>query len=244
MATGLLRFRGNPVTSVSELFALQELDLAIAADRAAIADIESRLDEPEELTEARALLVERQVELREAEHAFKEREFEADELKNKIEPLEKKLYQGTLPPKELEDLQADIDSLKRRRNTLEDQALEAMEALEQAQKGHEESDRAVGDLAEQYGVEREDMGARRSELESEIARLEEQRAQDAGEVDPSLLRLYEELRSTRAGRAVAKVEGGACQGCRISLPMNVQQRARAGNAVVQCPSCERILYMT
>jgi predicted nucleic acid-binding Zn-ribbon protein len=35
-----------------------------------------------------------------------------------------------------------------------------------------------------------------------------------------------------------------CQGCRISLPMSVLQRARTGVSVVQCVSCERILLLT
>jgi predicted nucleic acid-binding Zn-ribbon protein len=37
--------------------------------------------------------------------------------------------------------------------------------------------------------------------------------------------------------------GGACSGCRISLPMNLIQRAR-GDELVQCVNCERILYVT
>jgi predicted nucleic acid-binding Zn-ribbon protein len=231
------------VTSISDLYGLQELDLAVAADRAAIADIDSRLDEPEELTEARAAHRSAQEALRGAEHEFKESEFQADELKTKIEPLEKKLYQGTMPPKELEALQADIDSLKRRRSTLEDAALAAMDALEQAQQQASEAEQHVNQLIEQYGAEQEDMGQRRQEIEAEIARAEQERELAATEIDPSLLKLYETLRTNKGGRAVAKLEGGACQGCRISLPMNVQQRARAGATVVQCPSCERILYM-
>ena len=242
MASGLLR--GNPVTSISELYALQELDLAIAADRAAIADLDSRTDEPEELVEARETFRTSQETLRAAEHKFKESEFEADELRRKIDPLEQKLYKGAVTaPKELEDLQADIDSLKRRRSTLEDQALAAMDALESAQQQFTDAEQRVHTLAEQYGVEREDMGVRRQEIDAEIARLGQEREEAAAEIDPALMALYEKLRANKGGRAVAKLEGGACQGCRISLPMNVQQRARAGATVVQCPSCERILYM-
>lgn len=232
------------MTSISELFALQELDLAIAADRAAIEDIAARLDEPEELVEARQLLVQGKEELREAEHQFKESEFAADELKRKIEPVEKKLYQGSVTnPKELGDLQADVESLRRRRSELEDKALGAMDALEQAQQRAAEADRTLGELAEQHGVEREDMGARTGELEAELSKLLQERESAAAEIDPSLLRLYDVLRTNKGGRAVAKVVGGACQGCRISLPMNVMQRARAANEIVQCPSCERILYV-
>lgn len=232
------------MTSIPELFALQEVDLAIEAGRAAIDDIASRLDEPEELVEARGLLVQAKEELRAAEHRFKESEFAADELKRKIEPVERKLYQGSVTnPKELGDLQADLDSLRRRRSELEDKALAAMDALEQAQQQLTDADGKLGELAEQHGVEREDMGARTVALEEELSNLERERESAAAEIDPSLMRLYEILRANKAGRAVAKVVGGACQGCRISLPMNVLQRAKAANETVQCPTCERILYV-
>jgi len=40
------------------------------------------------------------------------------------------------------------------------------------------------------------------------------------------------------------VEQGLCQGCRISLPMSIVQKARAGVGLVQCVSCERILLVS
>ncbi len=43
MVTGPLLFRGDPMTSVAELYALQEVDLALAANRAALAEVDSLL---------------------------------------------------------------------------------------------------------------------------------------------------------------------------------------------------------
>ena len=231
--------------SVAELYALQELDLALEASRAALTDTQSRLGESEEVVEARDAARQRQDELRAAEKVFKEREWEADELRRKIEPLEQRLYQGKVQnPKELQDLQQDIESLKRRRGELEDRALEAMEALEQAQQALAEAQRVLQDLETASLAEQEELRRREVELTQEIATLEERRAEQESGVNGSLLRLYNELIATRQGRAVAKVEGGACQGCRISLPMNLLQRARSGTDVVQCSSCERILYVS
>lgn len=245
MTAGPLLKRGDPVPSLDELYALQELDLALGSARAALAEAEARLGEPEELAEVRRTAAQRQEELREAEKRFKEREWEADELRRKIEPLEKRLYQGTVQnPKELEDLQRDVESLKRRRSELEDRALEAMEALEQAQQAFADAERELQEAEERSRAEQEELRGRRAGLEAEIVTLEPQRSQQASGIDERLLRLYDHLSATRQGRAVAKVEGGACSGCRISLPMNLLQRARSGNELVQCSSCERILYVS
>ncbi|MER3420422.1 MAG: hypothetical protein C4290_07815, partial [Chloroflexota bacterium] len=80
------------------------------------------------------------------------------------------------------------------------------------------------------------------ELQERRERLHKQRLAHAGRVPPQFLALYERLRSIKRGQAVARIERGVCAGCRITLPTTVQQRARAGAQVLQCPSCERILY--
>lgn len=245
MTASTLLFREGHVSRVSELYALQEIDLALDADRAAIEDAASHLDEPEELANARVVLAERQEALHAAERLYKDQEYEADQVMAKIQPLEKKLYQGNVVnPKELQDLQHDIDSLKRRRSELDDQALSAMERLEVAQAAHAEAEQELARIAAEHGADVEDATSRTSRLEEEVAELERQRAEQAAAIDaPQLLQLYDRLREGRQRGAVAKVVGGACQGCRISLPMNLIQRARGGHDIVQCSSCERILYV-
>lgn len=233
------------MTSIAELYALQELDLALEADRATLTDVESRLGEQEELVEARRTAAEQEAALRAAEKEFKEREWNTDELQKKIEPLERRLYEGRIAnPKELEDLQQEVDSLKRRHSELEDQALEAMEGLEEAQRAVAEAERRLQQITDDSAAEQAELRGRQASLNEAIGALEGRRTEEGGRIDGELLRLYDQLRTTRQGRAVAKVEGGACQGCRISLPINLVQRARSGSDVVQCSSCERVLYVS
>ena len=245
MAASTLLFREGRVTPVAELYALQEIDLALDADRAAVEEAAARLDEPGEIAAARERLAERQEALHAAERLFKDQEAEADQVAAKIEPLEKRLYHGTiLNPKELDDLQRDIESLKRRRSELEDAALTAMEALEGAQAAAAGAEAELRELVAHHGSDAEAAGRRKAELEAEIADLERRRAEQAASTDAPLLELYDRLLANRQRRAVAKVVGGACQGCRITLPMNLIQRARSSNEIVQCSSCERILYVS
>ena len=233
------------MTSIADLYRLQEVDLALQSARDDLTDVQSRLGEPEELIEVRHAAEERQEAQRVAEKDFKEREWEADEQQRKIEKPEQKLYEGKVSnPKELEDLQKDVESLKRRRIVLDDEAFAAMERLDEAERGLAEAQRHLEELTGTTGVEQDELRARQSTLEGEIASLEGQRAELAAGGDEVLLDRYDELRAGRQGQAVAKVQGGSCQGCRILLPVNLIQRARAGDEVVQCNNCERILYVT
>ena len=245
MAAGPLPSRGTLMTSIAELYALQETDLELASDRASLADVQSRLGDSEELEAAKAEADEKDATLRAAEKHFKEQEFEADELRKKIEPVEEKLYTGRVTiPKELADLQKELESLKRRLNGLEDKALEAMDAQEQAQQAAAQAHQDVNSLDASYLAEQEELRRQLANLESSIAALGGQRVEQSEQIDADMLQLYDRLAATRQGRAVAKVAGGACQGCRISLPQNVLQRARSRANLVQCSSCERILYVS
>jgi hypothetical protein len=233
------------MNSVVELYRLQEADLALETCRVALADVQSRIGESEELIEAGRAVEERAATLRETEKSFKEREWEADELRRKIEIPEQRMYAGSVRnPKELEDLQREVESLKRHRSELEDQALAAMEALDEAQASLDEAQRRLQELTDAHQAEQEELRGRQAELEGEITSLEGQRNEQAAGIDETLLRLYDQLRGTRQGRAVAKAEGGACQGCRISLPVNLLRRAGSGSEIVQCSNCERILYVS
>ena len=82
------------------------------------------------------------------------------------------------------------------------------------------------------------------ELEAELAALGEKRKLLAEQIDSASLSLYEEVRRVKQGQAVAKVMQGRCQGCRISLPVSDQQKARMGHELAKCSNCGRILYLS
>jgi predicted nucleic acid-binding Zn-ribbon protein len=119
-----------------------------------------------------------------------------------------------------------------------------MEALEVAQAALAAAQSDLDEVGRTVGAEQVELAERKDALDAEIAELDALRAERAPIIDGGMMQLYERLAANKQGRAVAKVNGGACGGCRISLPMNLITRARAGNELVQCSSCERILYVT
>ena len=245
MVAGPRLFRGDAMTSVPALFALQELDLALVERRAAVSDVDSLLGDSGPLEEAKEHHAKQRELLRAVEKHSQELEYDADEQRRKIEPVEAKLYEGKVTiPRELEDLQMDLESLQRRRSELDDRALEAMEALDEAGRAVAESEGALQRAEAAYNGDQQELGARKAVLQSEIDDLQGRRTEAAELIDDAMLSLYDQLAAAHQGRAVAKVEGGTCQGCRISLPMNVLQRSRNREEVVRCSSCERILYVT
>lgn len=235
------------MSKVSELHVLQEIDLELDSDRAELAEAEAQFGETEELVNLRAEAEEWHEKLAEIRKRLKDAEWQVQEVAEKVEPLNKKLYGGTVRnPKELSDIQEDVNALMSRKRKLEDQELEVMAELEEAE-NHTRSARATFSAEESaWQAEQTRLQERKEALEKEIAAVEKRREEQVQRIDAGSLKLYEELRTKHQGRAVAKVERGTCQGCRISLPMGLLQKARSGGGetIVHCTSCERILYVS
>jgi predicted nucleic acid-binding Zn-ribbon protein len=230
------------MTSAADLFGLQEIDLSRDSRRALIADIDSRLGESEDLLAARELVMTAESDFEAVRRDQRGVESQLQDLDAKIEPLEKKLYGGSVRnPKELTDLQKDVDLLKKRRGALDEQGLTLMERADETARTLEEAKRRAAELEQAWAQDVADLRATQQRAQREMAQLDEERQRRTAAMDGSLLGLYETLRPKKAGRAVARIERGACQGCRISLPTHIVQRARSASTTVQCPSCERIL---
>lgn len=231
------------MTITADLYALQEIDSALDACERELEQIRTRLGESEAVQDARVIIAEQDARRRAAEVEARRLETAMLDLQEKIRPVETRLYDGSVRnPKELEALQEDVDMLRRQQRGLEDQQLALMEELEVASAGLNGA-RAEAEAAEAaWRADQGNLALRQQELEADRARLQAQREQRAARIPPPNLAQYERLRRSKRGLAVVRVERGACQGCRIALPTTVQQRARSGMQVVQCTSCERILY--
>jgi uncharacterized protein len=230
------------MTSAADLLALQEIDLRRDGRRALIADIESRLGETDELKAARDSASRAAAELEQLRRRQHDIDGQLQDLDAKINPVERKLYDGSVRnPKELTDMQKELSIFKGRRSKLDDTGLELIETLDAATKSLEQAKTALRKVEANWQLDQEDLLTEKSEAEADYTRLESERSLRTEAMDRTSLGLYENLRLSRQGRAVARVERGTCQGCRITLPTHLVQRLRTGDMLVQCPSCERIL---
>jgi predicted nucleic acid-binding Zn-ribbon protein len=230
------------MTSASDLFALQEIDLRRDSRRAMIADIEARLGETPEVLAAREAVEGAEVNLKDLQAQQRRLEARLEDLDAKIRPLEARMYDGSVRnPKELTDMQKELTHLKAVRSELDDDGLEMIEAIEAATVllARRRDDLKRAEAA--WQSDQADLAEDKTDAEGEYASLESERTLRTSGMDRGMLGLYEALRLSKAGRAVARVERGTCQGCRITLPTHLVQRLRAGGLLVQCPSCERIL---
>src|SRR4030042_4224991 len=155
------------------LFSLQETDLAIDGTVARLPEIEAQLGETEELIDARQRADQWREQLRPLEEKQKGWDWEAEEVRGKAAAIENKLYGGSVRnPKELEDYQADLTSLRGRLSRREDALLEAMLELDDAEAGLKQAEAALAEVEESWKAQQASLQEARAKLEGEIEGLE------------------------------------------------------------------------
>lgn len=233
------------MTTAPELLALQETDQALDRARARLAEVESQLGESEELITAREAAEERRLAVTQLRSRLSDAEWSVEEIRVKATGVETKLYGGTVRnPKELSDLDADLSSLKVQVAKREDVLLTLLVEIEDAEAELAAAEATLAEVESGWDQQQAALLSEKGQLEPEIASLQARRDGQTPRMDASSLRLYGLLRDRHGGQAVAGVERGMCQGCRITLPMSVLQKARSGANLVQCVSCERILLVS
>jgi len=225
-----------------QLYQLQEVDLEIEANEQTLSRLVSQLGKNQAVVEAQAKLTSEQQRLDELTHRQRSAEWEIDDLVTKITAAEEQLYSGRIKnPKELANLQHEVDLLKAKRDQLENKALEIMGQVELAEASVAATDSQSRKLETEWHSQQQQLSADIEALKSKLSDLGHKRQLISAEIDPQAIGIYDKLRKQK-GQAVAKVEQGICRGCRISLPFSELQQARSGN-LLQCGSCGRILFL-
>ncbi|MFP3879885.1 MAG: zinc ribbon domain-containing protein [Dehalococcoidia bacterium] len=223
-----------------QLYRLQQIDLELREKQQALNDVEKELRDTEAVVAAESRLAIEKQQLEEVKGKQKGSEWELEDLQEKVKQINNKLYGGTNKnPKELVNLEKELQILRGQINSKEDALLGLMTQVEEMEVKLETSMQEFGRLKEEWRQRQKAMGQRREELETALAGLMESRRQLAEQIKPQVLELYERIRLTKEP-AVVKVERGRCQGCHITVPTSQWQKAKAGH-IVQCSSCNRIL---
>ena len=207
-------------------------------ERAQLAVVEQQITE---IDGRLASVDERRGELSRSQQRFED---EIASLTERANQAEKQLYSGAVSnPRELQALQDDIASIRRRIGQIEDDELEIMELSEPVDAQRAELEAERGRLA----LETERLGGllatAEAEIADELAVERTQRDEAAAGVPDDLWAEYDLLRSQLGGVAVARLVGTTCQGCHLQLSaVEVDRIRKLGvDEIVHCEECGRLL---
>lgn len=169
---------------------------------------------------------------------------ELQALNNKAKQSEDRLYSGLVKnPKELSDLQHEIDSLNRRRGGLEDELLETMIMFEEAQEENDQASSALAQIESDWNVTQAALKAEQGELVQRINELNNVRKEQAESIEAKFLAAYEHVAKRGHAPAVAALKNNRCRVCLVTVPANLVKATDEGQ-LVYCDNCGRILSPT
>jgi uncharacterized protein len=161
----------------------------------------------------------------------------------KLQQSEASLYGGKIHnPKELQDLQAEIQSLKPVISHLEEDQFGIMLEMEENAGLSTKMKQQIEKLGTDHTGLVEVLTRELNEINHQMERLQSERKALIASIDETSLQTYSTLRKTKSGIAVTQVDDNTCDKCGAEITQAVWQKARISNDLCFCSTCGRIIY--
>lgn len=229
---------------IARLYELQKIDANMAKVRRRVAQIRRKLSESDVLQQARAAVAATRSESEQMHARQLDAELNSRQLSQRIQESEQRLMSGEVRnAKELEALQASIESMKRQRSQVDDITLDSLQRNEELQQQLSAQEAALTRIESEWRAENQSLHDEETKYKRMYAQLKQQRQSTADRLGADALALYTQLSERKAGIAVAAVQNDMCSACNVSLPTGVVSNAKITEGQpVYCPSCGRILF--
>jgi uncharacterized protein len=230
------------MAQVRALYQLQLIDSEIKEKKQRLGDILRAQKESAELLAARQAAETASKTVQRWQTRRTDLNLELESLNSKAKRSEDRLYSGNVKnPKELSDLQHEIESLGRRRAALEDEILETMLELEEAEGERETAVSHLSTLETQFERNKAAYQQEQQEVALRLHKLTGERQKQAALLTPDSLKIYDTLAQRKGNIAVAALRGNQCQACFVTISAYQVREADQGK-LTYCSGCGRILY--
>ena len=227
---------------LERLIRLQRLETAVSDAREAIEAL------PIQRGALDARLEARQTELDEGQRRLAEHRAERQEAENELAQTQTRLSRfkeqlmAVKTNKEYHAVLAEIAAAEAVVERLEDRLLERMLDADVLAAGVDDAKRAVAAEQTAGTEERAALEQRQQLLEREIDQHAKDRATLASDVAAGTIALFDTLARGRKGLAVSEARDGRCTTCQVRLRPQLFNDVRLNKTLIQCESCQRILY--
>jgi len=124
----------------------------------------------------------------------------------------------------------------------EDQILERMVEADDLAATIKTAEAALASEQKTIEIDRKKLQAEDAGRQTAVDALTAQRAALVASTDKRVLAIYDTAFKNRQGIAVAEAKDGICTICHVRLRPQIFNDVRRNEAIVQCDSCQRILY--
>jgi predicted nucleic acid-binding Zn-ribbon protein len=216
--------------------AIEEAKRRIAAHPQRIADADARLAHAKE-----ALETARQ-RLKASQEARREQEREATTFQSRLSKFKDQLS-AVKTNREYQAMQLEIETAQKELGIVEERVLERMMEADALSVEIKKADQAVAAQQKEVEAEKKTLAEELVTVEAALKDATERRHALIKSLAPQLVALFEQVSRARKGLAIAvATRDGLCSACQVRLRPQAFQEVRRNDQIIQCPSCNRILY--
>jgi uncharacterized protein len=227
---------------LQRLIRLQKLDTAADEARRAISALPERLGTIEAyLTSAKADLTAAKSRL--AENQEKRRAIEKDlsVVQTRLSRFKDQLM-DVKTNREYQAMQKEIETAQHEVQSFEEKILERMLEADELTAAIKTAEGRLASAERSAAAERQTLEAERVAMEKHLDGAARARLEIVAELPAPTLETFEQVSRVRKGVAIAEARNGHCVVCHVRLRPQFLVEVRRNDRVIQCESCQRILY--
>ena len=186
------------------------------------------------LEEIKAVIEKATADRRSGEQDLSEHESHVQKLRTRLMELKtNKEYQAHL---------FEIDQANKKKESIEERVLLAMDRVEEKQKELEEIQKLVEEVTQSFAQEKTQLESKALELDHELKRLTASKEEVLSQLEKPVRVRYMKLKATLKVMVVARVLDETCGGCQLQVPPQLVADVKRADKLFTCPYCNRILY--
>jgi len=235
------------MTMYSQLLEVQESDTRLdqlAHRREGLPERRQIAEADQVLATVDAQIAEQTATVDERRHVQRRIDDELATQEARAKQIDTTLYGGTVSAaRELQDLQAELETVRHHISGIEDDGLVALEQLEAAQARLAELQEMRAQIVARRDQAATALTVAAAEIDAEAEEVRAARAAAVAEVPDDAVAEYERLRATLGGVGIARLVGSQCEGCHLNLSAVELDRVRHldPDEPVHCEECGRLL---
>ena len=228
---------------IVSLVNLQQIEIETRNVKTKISNVDQRLEKLDDrLHDFKQVIEKQESVINELNQKYRDYETDVRMNLDAIKKSEAKLS-SVKTNKEYQAFLKEIDDLKVKNSKLEDDMIEFLDGIEEAENTLNAKMAEYSELQTRLNNEKETIQKETEEGKRQLLDLDAQLKTVAAGIDAGLLATYNKVKALQNNAiGIVAVIDAVCQGCNLNIPPQMYNELQRGDGLKKCPICDRIIY--
>ena len=228
---------------IVSLVNLQQIEIETRNVKTKISNVDQRLEKLDDrLHDFKQVIEKQESVINELNQKYRDYETDVRMNLDAIKKSEAKLS-SVKTNKEYQAFLKEIDDLKVKNSKLEDDMIEFLDGIEEAENTLNAKKTEYSELQTRLNNEKETIQKETEEGKRQLENLDAQLKTVAAGIDAALLATYNKVKALQNNAiGIVAVIDAVCQGCNMNIPPQMYNELQRADSLKKCPICDRIIY--